>query len=54
MKNTQVLAALHSPTLRELIGRANREGIAREDIAGVLRENEAFILLYYKSAEERP
>lgn len=49
MENTgQRLTALSAPTLRDLIIKANDKGIKKEDIVNVLKENEAFILLYYK------
>lgn len=53
MKNTrQRLTALSAPTLRDLIRRANDVGIARECVVTVMKENEAFIMLFYKDFEE--
>jgi len=43
------MAALSSMTLRSLISRANELGIRHEDVVSVVRESEAFILLYYKN-----
>jgi len=45
----QRMAALSSMTLRSLISRANELGIRHEDVVSVVRESEAFILLYYKN-----
>lgn len=44
----QRLTALSSMTLRGLIQKANEEGLARENIVSVLKENESFIMLYCK------
>lgn len=44
----QRLAALSSMTLRGLIQKANDEHVVKDDVVTVLRENEVFVLLYYK------
>lgn len=39
-------------TLRSLIEKANEKGISKDDIVTVVKENESFILLYYKEIVE--
>lgn len=48
MENERFLTALSAVTLRGLIKEANVKGIRREDIVTIMKENEAFFLLYYK------
>lgn len=49
MNNTgQYLTAISSMTLRGLIKSANECGITRERLVTVLKEEDTFILLYYR------
>ena len=46
-KNGKLLHATKSRTLRELVAKANKLQIPREDIVAVLPENGSYVLLYY-------
>lgn len=43
------LTAINSFTLRNLIDKVNELGIQKEDIVNIIKENETFLLLYYKN-----
>lgn len=44
----QIMTALASNTLREMVRAANEEGVKRDDIVSLLKENSQFVLVYYK------
>lgn len=44
----QVMTAFAGNTLREIVNTANEEGIKREDIVSLLRDNGQFWLVYFK------
>lgn len=44
----QVMTAIAANTIREIVKIANEEGIKREDIVSLLKENGQFVLVYYK------
>lgn len=44
----QVMTASAGNTLREIVNTANEEGIKREDIVSLLRDNGQFWLVYFK------
>lgn len=44
----QVMTALVANTIREIARTANEEGIKRDDIVSLLKENGQFVLVYYK------
>lgn len=44
----QVMAAIAANTIREIVKTANEEGIKREDIVSLLKENSQFVLVYYR------
>lgn len=44
----QVMTALTDTTIRGIIRLANEEGIKREDIISLLKENGQFVLIYFK------
>lgn len=44
----QVMTALTDTTIRGIIRLANEEGIKREDIISLLKENDQFVLVYFK------
>ena len=44
----QIMTAMAADTIREIVRTANEEGIKREDIVSLLKENEQFVLVYYK------
>lgn len=44
----QIMAAMAANTIREIVKTANEEGIKREDIVSLLKENGQFVLVYYK------
>lgn len=44
----QIMTAFAGNTLREIVNTANEEGISREDIVSLLRDNGQFWLIYFK------
>ena len=44
----QVMTALTDTTIRGIVRSANKEGIKREDIVSLLKENGQFILTYFR------
>lgn len=44
----QVMTAMTNDTIRGIAKAANEEGIRREDIVSLLRENGQFVLVYFK------
>lgn len=44
----QIMTAMAANTIREIVRTANEEGIKREDIVSLLKENGQFVLVYYK------
>ena len=44
----QVMTALYNTTLRGIVKDANEEGVKREDVVTLLKENGQFVLIYLK------
>lgn len=44
----QVMTALTGVTIRDIVRSANEEGIKREDIVSLLKENGQFVLIYFR------
>ena len=44
----QVMTALTGTTIRSIVRLANEDGIKREDIVSLLKENGQFVLIYFK------
>ena len=44
----QVMAALTDTTIRGIVRSVNEEGIKRENIVSLLKENGQFVLIYFK------
>ena len=44
----QVMTALTGTTIRSIVRLANEEGIKREDIVSLLKENGQFVLIYFR------
>ena len=44
----QVTTALTGTTIRSIVRLANEEGIKREDIVSLLKENGQFVLIYFR------
>lgn len=44
----QIMTAFAGNTLREIVNTANEEGIKREDIVSLLRDNGQFWFVYFK------
>lgn len=44
----QVMAAMTNDTIRGIVKAANEEGIKREDIVSLLKENGQFVLVYFR------
>lgn len=46
-----MMAVLLSHTIRGIVNEANAEGIQREDVISLLKENGQYVLIYYKYKE---
>lgn len=44
----QVMTAMTNDTIRGIVKAANEEGIKREDIVSLLKENGQFVLVYFR------
>ena len=44
----KVMTALTDTTIRGIVRLANEEGIKREDIVSLLKENSQFVLIYFR------
>ena len=44
----QIMTVMAADTIREIVRTANEEGVKREDIVSLLKENGQFVLVYYK------
>ena len=44
----QIMTAIVADTIREIVRISNEEGIKRENIVSLLKENGQFVLVYYK------
>ena len=44
----QIMTALTDTTLRGIVRSANEEGIKRGDIVSLLKENDQFVLIYFR------
>lgn len=44
----QVMTAMTNDTIRGIVKAANEEGIKREDIVSLLKENGQFVLIYFR------
>ena len=42
------LDVIYENSLRDLVGHVNYDGIQKEDIVNILKEEENYILLYYR------
>lgn len=47
-KDTQIMTAITSTTIRGIVNNANEIGIKRENIVSLLKENGQFVLVYFK------
>lgn len=47
-KDTQIMTAITNTTIRGIVNNANEIGIKRENIVSLLKENEQFVLVYFK------
>lgn len=43
-----LMTAMAANTIREIVRTANEEGIKKENIVSLLKENGQFVLVYYK------
>ena len=46
--NSQLMTALTDTTIRGIVRSANEEGIKRENIVSLLKENGQFVLIYFR------
>lgn len=47
-KKVKSMAVLITQTIRGIVNTANEEGIKKEDIVSLIRENGQYMLIYYK------
>ena len=47
-KDNQIMTVLTGVTIRGIVKVANEEGIKKEDIVSLLKENGQFVLIYFK------
>lgn len=47
-KVNQIMTVLTGVTIRGIVKAANEEGIKKEDIVSLLKENGQFVLIYFK------
>ena len=47
-KDNQIMTVLTGVTIRGIVKAANEEGIKKEDIVSLLKENGQFVLIYFK------
>lgn len=47
-KVNQIMTVLTGVTIRGIVNAANEEGIKKEDIVSLLKENGQFVLIYFK------
>ena len=48
LESHKVMTALTDTTIRGIVRLANEEGIKREDIVSLLKENGQFVLIYFR------
>lgn len=48
LKVNQIMTVLTGVTIRGIVKAANEEGIKKEDIVSLLKENGQFVLIYFK------
>ena len=48
IKKSQIMTAITDTTIRGIVRTVNEEGIKREDIVTLLKENGQYTLIYYK------
>ena len=46
--NSQLMTALTDTTIRGIVRAANEEGVKRENIVSLLKENGQFVLIYFR------
>lgn len=45
---THLMTAMAANTIREIVRAANEEGVKKENVVSLLKENGQFVLVYYK------
>ena len=43
-----VMVAIAAKNMRDLVAKANKEGVQREDIVSILQEGDQVVLTYYR------
>ena len=46
--NNKIMLVIVAKNMREIVNKANKLGIQREDIVSILPENDQFVLTYYR------
>lgn len=47
-KEKKIMLAIVAKNMRDLVSKANKEGVQREDIVSILPEGDQFVLTYYR------
>lgn len=47
-REKKVMLAIAAKNMRDLVSKANKEGIQREDIVSISPEGDQFVLTYYR------
>lgn len=47
-KDKRIMLAIAAKNMRDLVSKANKEGIQREDIVSILPEGDQLVLTYYR------
>ena len=47
-REKKVMLAIAAKNMRDLVSKANKEGIQREDIVSISPEGDQFVLIYYR------
>lgn len=47
-KEKKIMLAIVAKNMRDLVSKANKEGVQKEDIVSILPEGDQFVLTYYR------
>lgn len=47
-REKKIMLAIAAKNMRDLVSKANKEGIQREDIVSILPEGDQFVLTFYR------
>lgn len=47
-REKKIMLAIVAKNMRDLVSKANKEGVQKEDIVSILPEGDQFVLTYYR------